>query len=239
MIATVESVRGLNGDVFRMELAGSFPEMKPGQFAEIQVPGQYLRRPISLCDFAKDHISLVIRAVGEGTRALRDMRPGETLDLLCPLGNGFDTEKSGDTPLLVGGGVGLPPLYALCRLLIEKGAKPTVAAGFAGARDVFLLDEFRALGAKVLVASIDGTLGVKGLVTDVMPDSGYSYVYSCGPKAMMRAVCEKAGSLGEYSLEERMGCGFGACMGCAVKTAGGMRRVCKDGPVFAGKEILW
>ena len=239
MICTVDRVQALSASVFRMELCGSFPDMRPGQFAGVQVPGKYLRRPISLCDFDSGRISLVIRAVGDGTRALRAVLPGERLDVLCPLGNGFDTQKSGMTPLLVGGGVGLPPLYALCRRLIAQGKRPAVIAGFACAGDAFLTDAFLALGAQVQVTTVDGSLGVRGMVTDAMPESGYSYLYACGPKAMMRAVCEKAGGVGEYSLEERMGCGFGACMGCAVRTVGGMKRVCADGPVFPGKEILW
>ncbi|MBQ8136524.1 MAG: dihydroorotate dehydrogenase electron transfer subunit [Clostridia bacterium] len=239
MIARIESVRPLNQTIFRMDLSGTFPAMRPGQFAQLEVPGLYLRRPISLCDFDGGHLTLVIRAVGEGTKRLQCMQVGEKLDVLCPLGNGFDTEASGDTPLLVGGGVGLPPMLALCKALLAQGKHPKVIVGFANADDAFLLDEFAALGVSPAVSTVDGSLGTKGFVTDVMPEDGFTYLYACGPKPMLRALWERTEGCGEYSLEERMGCGFGACMGCAVKTASGVKRVCFDGPVFTGKELVW
>ena len=239
MTAVIESVQTLNKTVFRMELSGDFHGMRPGQFAQIQVPGLYLRRPVSLCDFEEGHISLVIRAVGEGTKRLQAMRRGEQLDVLCPLGKGFDTQKSGDKPLLIGGGVGLPPMLALCKALLSEKKQPRVIAGFADADDAFLLDDFAAIGVDPIVSTVDGSLGAKGFVTDVMPKDGFSFLYACGPKPMLRAIWEQTGGCGEYSLEERMGCGFGACMGCAVETADGIRRVCADGPVFSGKELKW
>ncbi len=211
----------------------------PGQFINIKLEGLYLRRPISVNDCIDGDVTVVYRAVGKGTEAMTEMGEGKELSVLTGLGNGFDVTKSGDRPLLVGGGVGIPPLYLLAKKLMARGVKPAVVLGFNTKSEIFLADEFRALGVDVYVATADGSYGTRGFVTDVMKDLEYSYFYSCGPMPMYRAMEKVASSDGEYSLEERMGCGFGACMGCSCKTILGNKRVCADGPVFGRKEIIW
>ena len=184
-------------------------------------------------------LTLIYKIVGEGTRALAEYKAGEMLDLLTGLGNGYDISKSGDEPLLIGGGAGVPPMFLLCRNLIAAGTKPTVILGFNSKAEVFYENEFKSLGARVIVATADGSYGVRGFVTDAMKDILYSYTYACGPEPMLRAVYEKAACGGQYSFEERMGCGFGACMGCSCKTKYGSKRICKDGPVLEKEEIIW
>ncbi len=226
--------------IFRLVFEGPVPEgIRPGQFAQVQVEPFYLRRPISLCTWDASTLTLVLRAAGEGTRAMTAWDPGRRADLLFPLGNGFSCDRTGDRPLLVGGGVGLPPLLGLAKCLLALGKKPVVLCGFSSREDAFLLEDFGAAGCEVHCATLDGSLGVQGLVTDLMDGVGYDSVCACGPQAMMKAVFLKAPCPGQYSLEERMGCGFGACMGCSVKTLDGMKRVCKEGPVFKGEEVLW
>ena len=226
--------------VYRMKLEGDTSAIvRPGQFVQVQLPGFYLRRPISVCDWDAKSLTLVYKLVGEGTRAMATLAPGAELDLLMGLGNGFDIAACGERPLLIGGGVGLPPMIGLCRALLEVGKKPTVLAGFNTASEVFLRDAVEALGAPFLLATMDGSAGVKGLVTDAMKDIGFDSVCACGPLPMLRAVYEASDVPGQFSFEERMGCGFGACMGCTVKTKNGYKRICKDGPVLGREEILW
>ena len=211
-----------------------------GQFVNIALEGLYLRRPISVCDYEDGVLTLIYKAVGEGTELMAKLAQGKELDILVGLGNGYDTTKSGAAPLLIGGGVGVPPLYALCKKLISEGKKPIVILGFNTADEVFYKEEFESLGAKVLVATADGSVGTKGFVTDAMKEiDSYTYFYTCGPTPMLKALFNATVTSGQFSFEERMGCGFGACMGCSCKTNFGNKRVCKDGPVFEKEEILW
>lgn len=234
-------------DVYRMTLTGDTCGIRPGQFVNIKLDGLYLRRPISVCDCVGCVLTLIYKVVGKGTELMSKMTQCEELDVLTGLGNGYDLTKSGETPLLIGGGVGVPPLYMLCRKLAEEGRHPTVVLGFNKAEEVFYPNEFAALGAEVKVATVDGSVGVKGFVTDAiaaLSDEGkkFSYFYTCGPEPMLKAVYNSSvldGVEGEFSFEERMGCGFGACMGCSCKTVTGYKRICKDGPVLEKKEILW
>lgn len=232
--------RALTPLVYRMMLAGDTSAITaPGQFVQVEVPGLYLRRPISVCDWDANTLTLVYKVVGEGTDAMSTMQPGQTLDLLTGLGNGFDLSRCGDRPLLIGGGVGLPPMVGLCRCLIEAGKKPTVLAGFNTESEVFLRDEVEKLGAPFVLATMDGSAGVKGLVTDAMKTLGFTDICACGPLPMLRAVMEADEHPAQLSFEERMGCGFGACMGCTVKVKGGYKRICKDGPVLVREEVIW
>lgn len=234
-------------DVYRMTLTGDTCGIRPGQFVNIKLDGLYLRRPISVCDCLGCVLTLIYKVVGKGTELMSKMTQCDELDVLTGLGNGYDLTKSGETPLLIGGGVGVPPLYMLCRKLAEEGKHPTVVLGFNKAEEVFYPNEFAALGAEVKVATVDGSVGVKGFVTDAiaaLSDEGkkFSYFYTCGPEPMLKAVYNSPvldGVEGEFSFEERMGCGFGACMGCSCKTVTGYKRICKDGPVLEKKEILW
>ena len=230
----------LTSAVWRMRLGGDTSGItRPGQFVQVKLPGFYLRRPISVCDWDGDSLTLVYKVVGQGTEAMTVLHPGETLDLLTGLGNGFDVNACGQRPLLVGGGVGLPPMIGLCRALVESGKKPTVLAGFNTAAEVFLRDAVEQLGAPFVLATMDGSAGVKGLVTDAMGGLEFDSVCACGPEPMLRAVYQAAEVPGQFSFEERMGCGFGACMGCSCKTKYGSKRICKDGPVLAREEIIW
>ena len=225
--------------VFRMVLEGDTSALlAPGQFVNIKLEGKFLRRPISVCDYDDKTITLIYKVVGEGTEQMSKMEAGEVLDLLVGLGNGFNPEKSGEKPLLIGGGVGIPPLYGLCKELIKMGKKPTVILGFNTKSEVFYEEVFKLLGADVIVTTVDGTHGVKGFVTNAM-DRDYDYFFTCGPMPMFKAIESVAKTSGQYSFEERMGCGFGACMGCSCKTKYGNKRICKDGPVLYREEIIW
>lgn len=227
-------------DIYKMILAGDTSDItKPGQFINIQLEGRYLRRPISVCDYDESTITIIYKVVGGGTEDMSRMLPGTKLDILIGLGNGFDTSKCTDDALLIGGGVGVPPMYNLAKTLISEGRKVSVILGFNTSEDVFYRDEFEALSAKVYVATADGSLGTKGFVTDVMKNLTYSYFFTCGPEPMFRAIDAIAATSGQYSFEERMGCGFGACMGCSCKTKYGNKRICKDGPVLEREEIIW
>lgn len=228
-------------DVYKMVLLGDTSEItKPGQFINIELSGFFLRRPISVCDYDDKTITIIYKVVGKGTEKMAKMQAGERLDILTGLGNGFDTKKSGETPILIGGGVGVPPMYNLCKKLKEEGKNPSVILGFNKKEEVFYKEEFEALGAKTYLATADGSLGTKGFVTDVLKDlEGYTYIYTCGPEPMLKALYEVAKTSGQYSFEERMGCGFGACMGCSCKTKYGNKRICKDGPVLEKEEIIW
>lgn len=227
-------------EVYHMRLEGDASAMRrPGQFVNIEIPGLYLRRPLSVFDWGEGYLEVVYKVVGQGTQKLCEMRPGERLDVLTGLGNGFEIECAGERPLLVGGGVGVPPLYALARRLLERGCRPVAALGFNSAQDVFCADELRRLGCEVRLCTLDGSCGARGTVMRALEElEACSYFYACGPAPMLRAL-EALPWPGEMSFEERMGCGFGACMGCSVMTRGGARRVCKDGPVFKKGEMLW
>lgn len=227
-------------DIFKMTLAGDTSAITaPGQFVNIKLDGFFLRRPISVCDCVEENLTLIYKTVGHGTEQMSRMENGDELDLLTGLGNGYNTKKSGGSPLLVGGGVGVPPMYMLCRELISEGKNVAVVLGFNSKDDVFYENEFRALGADVHIATADGTYGIKGFVTDVIKDMQYTFFYTCGPEPMFRAMHKIMKTPGQYSFEERMGCGFGACMGCSCKTLTGNKRICKEGPVMESEEIIW
>lgn len=238
-IFTITENIPLTASVYRMVLTGDTSHITgPGQFVNILLDGLYLRRPISVCDCQGDTLTLVYKVVGKGTAQMSAMTPGQTLDVLTGLGNGYDMAKAGNRPLLLGGGVGVPPLYMLARLLREQGKAVSVVLGFNTKSEIFYEQAFKDLGCEVTVTTADGTAGVKGFVTDAMP-ADYSYFYTCGPEPMLRAVYKAAATSGQFSFEERMGCGFGACMGCSCKTITGYKRICKDGPVLEKEEILW
>ena len=239
-IFKITSNENIAPSVYKMVLAGDTSDIAaPGQFVNIKLEGFYLRRPISICDYDGGSLTLIYKTVGGGTENLSLKKSGEELDLLISLGNGFDTRKSGEKPLVIGGGVGIPPLYALCKKLISEGKKPAVILGFNTKSEIFYENEFKALGCEVFVTTADGSHGIKGFVTAAMDKTDYSYIYSCGPLPMFKAVNASAETSGQFSFEERMGCGFGACMGCSLMTRNGAKRVCKDGPVFEREEIEW
>ncbi len=225
-------------DVFEMVLEGDTQYITaPGQFINIQLDGKFLRRPISVCDYDETTVTIIYKVVGEGTEMMSELPAGEMLDVLTGLGNGYDISK-GTKPMLIGGGVGVPPMYNLCKKLIAAGQKPVVILGFNTKDEIFYEDKFKALGAEVRVATADGSYGIKGFVTDAFVDD-YDYFYTCGPMPMFKAIEAKVTTSGQYSFEERMGCGFGACMGCSCKTKYGNKRICKDGPVLVREEIIW
>jgi len=240
-IYTIIKNEALTSSVYRMILEGDTSAITAsGQFVNIQLSGQYLRRPISICDYDKNTITLIYKVVGKGTEKLSAMTKGHKLDLLVGLGNGYHLDKSGDTPLLIGGGVGIPPLYNLCKKLLAQGKTPTVILGFNTKEEIFAQDMFEQLGVKTLIATADGSYGVKGFVTDALKTiENYSYFYTCGPEPMFRALEAVVTTSGQFSFEERMGCGFGACMGCSCETKYGNKRICKDGPVLEREEIIW
>ena len=239
-IYRVVSNEALTPLIYHMVLEGDTSALcATGQFVNLKIDGLYLRRPISVCDWDENTITLIYKVVGKGTEIMAQAQPGQTFDVLTGLGNGYNTDKSGDKPLLLGGGVGIPPLYALCKKLIAQGKTPTVILGFNKQDEIFLANEFRALGVTVIICTADGSVGVKGFVTDAMKDVDYDYFYTCGPMPMFRAIEAVATTSGQYSFEERMGCGFGACMGCSCKTKYGNKRICRDGPVLEREEIIW
>ena len=232
----------LTPDVWRMVLAGDTQWItRPGQFVNIELEGLYLRRPISISDWSEDTITIIYKVVGRGTEQMSRMVAGQELDVLTGLGNGFDADVECQQSLLVGGGVGVPPLYRLAKELIARGRKVSVVLGFNTAKEVFYAEEFRLLGADVYVSIADGSVGTKGFVTDAIRENGvdFDFFYSCGPLPMLKALCDCTDVKGELSFEERMGCGFGACMGCSCKTLAGNKRICKDGPVMKREEIIW
>ena len=227
-------------NTYEMTLSGDISNISaPGQFVNIKLDGFYLRRPISVCEAKDGVLTLIYKAVGKGTEMMAKMTGGEELLTLVGLGNGYDLTKAGNKPLLIGGGAGVPPMYMLCRELVALGKKPTVILGFGSADEVFYKEEFTKLGANVLVTTVDGTDGIKGFVTDAMKDVDYTYFYTCGPEPMLKAIYNTSVTDGQFSFEERMGCGFGACVGCTCKTKYGNKRICKDGPVLEKEEIIW
>ena len=238
---TMEHARQLTEDTYELVLSGDTSAITaPGQFVNIELPGKFLRRPISICNWTDNALMLLVKVAGEGTKELVRCVPGTELDVLTGLGNGFDMSRSGEYPLLVGGGVGIPPLYVLAKRLTAQGKRVTAVLGFNRKSEIFLAEEFRALGAEVIIATADGSVGLKGLVTDGMAAvSDYTYLYTCGPEPMLKAVYDACKTSGQFSFEERMGCGFGACMGCSCRTKYGNKRICKEGPVLEKEEIVW
>lgn len=225
--------------VYRMVLEGDTRYIvNPGQFVEIRLDGLFLRRPISVCDADERSFTIIYKVVGKGTEQMARLSVGDGLDVLTGLGNGYDLSRAGERPVLIGGGVGIPPLYLLAKRLRAQGTAVSVILGFNRKEEIFYEAEFRALGCSVAVTTADGSYGTEGFVTAAM-EQEYTYFYACGPLPMLKAVCERASCSGSCSLEERMGCGFGACMGCSILTKGGVKRVCKEGPVFSKEEILW
>ena len=233
------SNEALTDSVYKMVLGGDTSAITaPGQFVNIQLTGKFLRRPISVCDCADGKLTIIYKVVGKGTEQLSRMTHGR-LDILTGLGNGYDLATAGDSPVLVGGGVGVPPMYLLAKQLLAMEKKVSVILGFNTASEIFYEDAFRALGCDVTVTTVDGSRGVKGFVTDALAGMDYSYFYACGPEPMLKALHRASRTSGQMSFEERMGCGFGACMGCSCKTLTGYKRICKDGPVMRKEEILW
>ena len=229
----------LTENVYKMVLRGDVSAITaPGQFVNIQLDGLYLRRPISVCDVSGDCLTIIYKVVGKGTAKLSQMQSG-SLDLLTGLGNGYDLSCAGDRPVLLGGGVGVPPMYLLAKRLLAEGKQVQVILGFNTQKEVFYEKEFRELGAQVTVTTVDGSYGTQGFVTDVLKDMDYTYFYTCGPEPMLKAVYRASQTSGQMSFEKRMGCGFGACMGCSCKTITGYKRICKEGPVMRKEEILW
>ena len=238
-IFEILSNEALTRDVYKMVLSGDTSAVTNcGQFVNIQLSGMFLRRPISVCDYDETTLTIIYKVVGKGTEAMSGMKPGEKLDILTGLGNGYDISLSGENPVLLGGGVGVPPMYNLAKKLIAEGKKVSVILGFNTQSEIFYEEQFKALGCDVTVTTVDGSYGVKGFVTDALPAS-YSYFYTCGPEPMLKAVYKATSTSGQMSFEERMGCGFGACMGCSCKTLTGYKRICKEGPVMKKEEILW
>ena len=241
LLTVLENTRLADG-IYRLRLAGDTSAITaPGQFVNLKLSGFFLRRPISVCDWENGELTLIYKVLGHGTEAMTGMAPGTELDVLTGLGNGYDVSRSGEPPLLVGGGVGVPPLYKLAKALLAEGKPVSVVLGFNTADEVFYADEFRALGCDVHVATADGSAGTKGFVTTAIAGDGidFDYFYACGPLPMLRALCDSVAQDGQLSFEERMGCGFGACMGCSCKTKYGNKRICKEGPVLTKGEIIW
>lgn len=239
VLFSVKENTPLTDNVYKMTLTGDCSDIKaPGQFVNIKIDGLFLRRPISVCDRTDNELTIIYKVVGKGTEIMSKMPEGTVLDVLTGLGNGYNLELCGEKPLLLGGGVGVPPMYMLAKQLIEQGKSVSVILGFNTKSEVFYESEFKTLGCDVTVITVDGSYGKKGFVTDALPEN-YSYFYCCGPEPMLKAVFKATETSGQFSFEERMGCGFGACMGCSCKTVTGYKRICKDGPVLKKEEILW
>ena len=235
----IVSNRKLAKNTYEWVMEGDISDISsPGQFVNIKLDGFYLRRPISVCDAESGKLTLIFKVVGEGTAKMAEAKEGDLFLTLTGLGNGYDTSLSGDKPLLIGGGAGVPPMFMLAKKLIAEGKRPAAILGFGSSDEVFYREEFEKIGVPVTVTTVDGTEGVKGFVTDAM-EEGYSYFYTCGPEPMLKAIYDKSSTSGQFSFEERMGCGFGACMGCSCKTKYGNKRICRDGPVLVKEEIIW
>ena len=239
LLFEIKENKPLTKDIMEMVLAGDTSDItRPGQFVNITLDGLYLRRPISICDAEEGKLTLIYKVVGKGTEQMKEMTEG-SLDILSSLGNGYDTSISGEKPLLIGGGVGVPPLYMLAKELVKEGKEVSVILGFNTKDEIFYEEEFKALGCKVYVTTVDGSYGIKGFVTEAMKEIDYTHFFTCGPEPMLKAVWNASETSGQLSFEERMGCGFGACMGCSCKTLTGFKRICKDGPIMMKEEILW
>ena len=239
-IFEIISNEALTDSVYKMVLGGDTSAITAsGQFVNIHLSGKFLRRPISVCDYDEKTLTIVYKVVGKGTEQMAGMVPGTELDILTGLGNGYDLSLSGDRPVLLGGGVGVPPMYNLSKKLISEGKKVSVILGFNTKSEIFYEEEFKKLGCEVIVTTVDGSYGIKGFVTTALEDMDCTYFYTCGPEPMLKAVYKASKTSGQMSFEERMGCGFGACMGCSCKTLTGYKRICKEGPVMKKEEILW
>ena len=239
-IFTILSNTALTDSVYKMVLEGDTSAITAsGQFVNIKLTGKFLRRPISVCDYDEKTLTIVYKVVGKGTEQMSAMTAGQKLDILTGLGNGYDLTLSGDAPVLMGGGVGVPPMYNLAKKLLAQGNTVTVILGFNTKSEIFYEDAFKALGCRVIVCTADGSYGVKGFATTPLAEMNYTYFYTCGPEPMLKAVYKATNTSGQMSFEERMGCGFGACMGCSCKTLTGYKRICKEGPVMKKEEILW
>ncbi|MBR7116454.1 MAG: dihydroorotate dehydrogenase electron transfer subunit [Clostridia bacterium] len=239
-IFTLKESRKIAKNTYEWVMEGDTSHITaPGQFVNIKLDGFYLRRPISVADVEGNNLTIVYKVVGEGTEKMANMPVGSELLVLSGLGNGYDLAPSGDAPLLIGGGAGVPPMFLLARRLTTLGKSVSVILGFGSADEIFYKDKFEKLGAEVYVTTADGSEGVKGFVTDAMPEISYSYFYTCGPEPMLKAVYDGSSASGQFSFEERMGCGFGACMGCTCETKYGNKRICRDGPVLVKEEIIW
>ena len=239
-IFTIQSNEALTDSVYKMVLGGDTSAITAaGQFVNIQLDGLFLRRPISVCDYDDKTLTIVYKVVGKGTKAMSGMTAGVKLDILTGLGNGYDLSLSGENPVLLGGGVGVPPMYNLAKKLIAEGKKVSVILGFNTKSEIFYEEEFKKLGCDVTVTTVDGSYGIKGFVTTALEAMDYTYFYTCGPEPMLKAAYKAAKTSGQMSFEERMACGFGACMGCSCKTLTGNKRICKEGPVMKKEEILW
>ena len=239
-IFTILSNEPLTDCVYKMVLGGDTSSITAaGQFVNIKLDGLFLRRPISVCDYNENTLTIVYKVVGKGTEAMSKMATGQQLDILTGLGNGYDLTTAGEKPVLLGGGVGVPPMYNLAKKLIADGKKVSVILGFNTNSEIFYEEEFQKLGCDVTVTTVDGSYGVKGFVTTALENMDYTYFYTCGPEPMLKAVHKASKTSGQMSFEERMGCGFGACMGCSCKTLTGYKRICKEGPVMRKEEILW
>lgn len=237
---TIEKNVCIAKNTYEMVLLGDTKAfVAPGQFLNIKLDGFYLRRPISVCDYDDESITIIYKVVGKGTEQMAKMVKGEKLDILTGLGNGFDISKSGEKPVVIGGGAGVPPMFNLAKELIKAGKKPVAILGFNSADEVFYKEEFEKIGAEVIITTVDGSVGIKGFVTDAIKTIDYTYFYTCGPEPMLKAIYNATDTSGQMSFEERMGCGFGACMGCSCKTKYGNKRICKDGPVLLKEEIIW
>lgn len=223
---------------YELRLAGRAEINRPGQFMDFSLPGFFLRRPLSVCDWTENSVTLIYKVIGSGTNLLSTLKPDTILEALSPLGNGFDTAKSGARPLVIGGGAGVPPMYGLIKALVSEGKYPLAVLGWNTVREAFYIEKFSELGSPVTLVTADGSLGTRGLVTDALPEN-YSYFFSCGPEPMLKALCAASKTSGQLSFEARMGCGYGACMGCSCETLSGAKRICKDGPVLEKEEIIW
>ncbi|NLT39911.1 MAG: dihydroorotate dehydrogenase electron transfer subunit [Clostridiales bacterium] len=238
---TILSNREIATSVYEMKLGGNTISIaRPGQFIDLKLDGFFLRRPFSVCDLENDVLTIIYKVVGRGTEHMSSLTAGSVLDALIGLGNGYETSTSGASPLLIGGGAGVPPLFMLAKALVSQGKSVTAVLGFNTAEDVFYKGEFEGICSRVIITTADGSCGIRGLVTDALTEAGdYSYVYTCGPEQMLKAVWSKINTSGQFSFEERMGCGFGACMGCSCETLCGAKRICSDGPVLYKEEIKW
>ncbi|MCD7828193.1 MAG: dihydroorotate dehydrogenase electron transfer subunit [Clostridiales bacterium] len=237
---TIKSNDKLTDNVYKMVLIGDTSDITaPGQFINIKINSLYLRRPISVFDCSPYTVSIIYKVVGKGTEIMSAMAPNEKLDCITGLGNGFSTEQSGDHPLLIGGGVGVPPLYFLAKKLIAEGKSVKVILGFNNSTEIFCKEDFESIGVDTIITTVDGSVGIKGFAAKALENTDYTYFYTCGPIPMLKSICDSTNTSGQFSFEERMGCGFGACMGCSCKTKYGSKRICKDGPVLVKEEIIW
>lgn len=240
VIYEIESNEYLTSNVLKMKLLGDTTAITaPGQFINIKIDSLFLRRPISIYDWDENSVTIIYKVVGKGTELMAKMKKGDSLDCLVGLGNGFDMSLAGDKPVVIGGGVGVPPMFGVAKRLIAGGKEVTAILGFNKADEIFAKEEFEKIGARTIVTTVDGSVGIEGFVTDALESIDYSYVYTCGPEPMLKAVYNRSKTSGQFSFEERMGCGFGACMGCSCKTKYGNKRICKEGPVLVLEEIIW